>query len=189
MRTWNKIDLGAEELRITHRERMGKGGEVYNGGRRAGRDGPGEFLFGLMGSAVFLGIVSVFMRYGTTLDCGTLMLPPHGVTEPYYSPPELIQLLRECELSKPNEYWMRSSIIPYREGPCQFSHYREIYPPPECKRGEEAKMVMWGRNEWKGAPPNMARSWNITARTLCCSKPQPQKDLENDTQLSGGGTA
>lgn len=144
-------------------------------------------LFGLAGSAAFLGIVVTFMHYGSTLDCGMLMLPPHGITDPFYSPPELIVLMRECELSEPNEYWMGSSIIPYREGPCRFAHYREIYPPSECKRGEEEKMVMWERKEWVGSPPDMLRSWNISVRTLCCAEPgATQKDLENDTRLSGG---
>lgn len=158
---------------------MGKGGEVYRNNRRANRGGPEEFLFGLAGSAILLGIVATFMHYGTTLDCGTLILPPHGITEPLYSPPELIELMRECELSKPNEYWMRSSIIPFKEGPCRFSHYREIYPAPECKRGGEAKMVLWERKEWAEKPAGTAYPWNITVRKLCCG---PQKDLENDAQ-------
>lgn len=166
---------------------MGKGGEVYRNPRAANRGGPDELLFGLAGSAAFLGIVVTFMHYGSTLDCGMLMLPPHGITDPFYSPPELIVLMRECELSEPNEYWMGSSIIPYREGPCRFAHYREIYPPSECKRGEEEKMVMWERKEWVNSPPDMLRSWNISVRTLCCAEPgATQKDLENDTRLSGG---
>lgn len=160
---------------------MGKGG-----GRRVNRGGPDEFFFGLVGSGILLWIAEVMMRYGATLDCGTLMLPPHGITEPFYSPPELIELLRECELSKPNEYWMQSSIIPYREGPCRFSHYREIYPAPECKRGEEARMVLWERKEWAERPAGTVNPWNITARTLCCSG---RKDLENDAQpLSDAGS-
>lgn len=164
---------------------MGKGGEVYRNPRAANRGGPDELFFGLVGSAILLGIVSIPMYYGSTLDCGTLMLPPHGITDPFYSPPQLVELMRECELSEPNEYWMRSSIIPYREGPCRFSHYREIYPPPECKRGEEMKMAMWERKEWAGSPPDTLRSWNISVRTLCCAA-GAQKDLENDAQLSGG---
>lgn len=148
---------------------MGKGEKVYNVRGRAGQDGSGEFLFGLMGSAVFLGLVSAFMRYGTTLDCGTLMLPPRGITEPLYSPRELMGLMQHCEeLTKPTELWMHSSIIPYKEKPCQLSHYRGIYPPPECKSGKVEKMVLWERKEWTGTPAGTLRSWNITARTLCC---------------------
>lgn len=150
---------------------------MYNGGRRANWGGSEEFLFGLAGSAILLGVVATFMHYGVTLDCGTLMLPPHGVTEPFYSPPELIKMMRECELSEPNEYWMCSSIIPYRKGPCCFSHYREIYPPPECKRGEEVKMVMWERKECVGSPPDMLGSWNISVRTLCCAELGGQKGI------------
>jgi len=155
---------------------MGKGGKVYSNNRGANRGGPEEFFIGLMGSAILLGVALAMMHYGGTLDCGTLMLPPHGVTEPLYSPPELIELMRECELSEPTEYWMRSSIIPYKEGPCQFSHYRDIYPPPECKRGEEVKMVLWERKGWAatgaatGAATTLStvRPWNISVRTLCC---------------------
>jgi len=175
---------------------MGKGGKVYRNPRAANRGGPEELLFGLAGSVILVGIVGGIMRLGATLDCGTLMPPPHGITDPFYSPPELIELMRECEISEPNEYWMRSSIIQYNEGPCRFSHYREIYPAPECKRGDEARMVLWERKEWADKPTGTANPWNISVRTLCCSV---QKDLENDAQQrlsdaglqpnDGGGTA
>lgn len=147
---------------------MGKGGEVYRHGGRG--DGPTEFLFGLCGAGIIFGILGTIMRMGH-MDCGSIPIPKHGVTEPVYSAPELITLMGSCELTSPAEYPMRHYEIRIRDGPCTFEHLRRLYPSPECKRGEERKMAMWGRTSetyTRNADDTAWVPWNVTVRSLCC---------------------
>lgn len=164
---------------------MGKGGEVYTPGGRG--DGPTEFFFGLCGAGILFGILGSIMRMGH-MDCGTIPIPKHGVTQPVYSSPDLIVLMGQCELMSPIEYPIRHHEIRIKDGPCTFEHMERLYPPPECKRAEERKMAMWGRTSetyTRNAADTAWVPWNVTARSLCC--PGEAKGLR-DGDDGGGGT-
>lgn len=105
-----------------------------------------------------------------------------------YSPPEMISLMGRCELTPPIEYPMKHHEIWIRDGPCTFEHMEYLYPPPDCKRGEERNMTMWGRTSetyTRNAEDTAWVPWNVTARSLCC--PRDAKGLR-DGRDDGGGT-
>lgn len=143
----------------------------------AGGGGRTELFFGLCGVGVIFGILGSIMRMGH-IDCGTIPIPARGVTQAVYSAPALIMLMGRCELTSPIEYPIRHHEIRIKDGPCTFEHMERtfehmerLYPPPECKRGEERKMMMWGRTSatyTRNAEDMAWVPWNVTARSLCC---------------------
>ena len=111
---------------------MGKGGAPDI------RPGDGPVVAGLIFGIAAILYIGAAIEAQFPADCGYLK---HGYTQPLLSQSELIALPPTCSFSPLAEYPTRARWISSGERPCTFGHILDIYPPPQCKRGEVVRMT------------------------------------------------